>query len=373
MLTCPKPNPGARLKDLHVYLLLVLVLARSSRSQSTATDDGNNQVGAGNSTSPISETANNAILAGSIEVKIFLEPYVSVLHTTYVATNTQINISAIVKDSAFNQSLLNYTWSTKEGTIKTEPHDKEIKHVFTKSDEENFVNVVVFDPETNATGSANYSVIVKSPVVVLDPIGKTFLESGELLDIKLRYNGSPPFTYCYKFCSEYDFLPCDLCFPFHTTTSTEIPIVQYLHNKGNYTLLFKISNLMNVLEKNYAIKINDTVRKSNMPIAPIVSTMLAVIILMSGVALHLKFRDTSYTTETANFDFFGDHEDEDWEQEFSFIQRVKYLFCGLSDEMDEGETRYLLQKSSPASSSSSGHGTNATTTTTAAIIDSEAT
>lgn len=282
-------------------------------------------------------------LSDNIDVTINASPVKVVAGTNFVAAKMPIQIQAKF-DSTVNDSTLEYEWSTKEGGIKENKNASSIVYQFTKSDEDNFILLNVKDPKTNATGTAKLDVSVRSRLVVGDPVGKTFIEKGELLEISLVYSGSPPFTYCYKFCSDYDILPCTLCFPSSETTNTTIPIVHYLHYVGNYTLFFRIENIMNYEERQYVIKINDTVRpKSNLPIAPIVSSMLAVFIIITGVALHMRFKDTSYTTETANFDFFHDDNDEEWEQELSLIQRIRYLFSG-SEQEEERETRHLLQK-----------------------------
>lgn len=329
---------------LHVGLLFILVLTQGLGQISPA-DLGADAEYKCDAT----PGTNDTIRVEVIDVSINIVPYVSYFGSIYVAANTKLNISAVISKS-YNESLLVFTWSTKSGKIETPPHAKDITYKFTIPNEDNFIQVTVLDPTTNATGSARFDVAVRSPVEVLDPAGKLFLERGELLDISLRFIGSAPFKYCYKFCAPNDILPCNFCFPSSETTKTAIPIIHYLHKVGNYTLMFQISNILNHDERHYAIKINDTVRKNNLPIAPIVSTILAVIILTSGVALHLKFRDNAYTTETANFDFLIDYEDEDWEREFSLIQRVKYLLCGITDQDNQEEVRYLLRKDSPASS-----------------------
>lgn len=283
---------------------------------------------------------------GDKQLKIDLEitPVVTYLGTRFVAANKPIHVQTNVAAVA-NQSLLHYNWSTKAGPVKTDGHAAAIDYKFTKPDEETFIQVDVFDPGTNHSGQSRTDFIVKEELVVKDPVGKTFLEKGELLKINLVYSGSPPFTYCYKFCSEsHDLIPCfpHLCFPPSETTNTTIPIVQYLHWVDNYTLIFQIENIMNSEERQFAVKIIDTNRpRSNLPIEPIISSILAVCILITGVALHMRFKDTSYT-ETANFDFFHDDNDEDWERELSLVQRVRQLFCG-NDQDEDNETSYLIQ------------------------------
>ena len=287
-----------------------------------------------------------ALDSGQIGLSIDLKPAYWSIEGTYVSTSDLINITAKLSDQKYNDSTTIYKWTTRDGPIAADPHAQAVtKYKFTRADEDNYVQVNVTYPKTNETGWAKFGVIVKSPVVVSDPIGKLFLEYGELLKVNLTYSGSPPFKYCYKFCSKYDIIPCSVCFPYFVTQDHVIPIVHYLHYVGNFTLVFDVSNILNREVKHYAIKINDTVRQSTLPLAPIVSSILAVCILTSGVALHIRFKDTSFNTETANFDFIRDDNEEEWEQELSFIQRVRYLFC--SDDQDNEEERsYLIPKSS---------------------------
>lgn len=185
--------------------------------------------------------------------------------------------------------------------------------------------VTSYETQSNTTEAPT-----QEPVIVSDPSGKLFLEHGELLDIKLKYNGSAPFFYCYTFCTDQDWLPC-VCLTLTETSGNEIAITRYLHQLGNYYLLFKIRNSVNEVEKRYTIKITGTVRESTLPFVPIVSSVLAVIILITGVALHIHLRKT-VNTETADFDFMG--QEEEWDEEQSLIQRVKYFMCH-SDNMDD--------------------------------------
>jgi len=233
-----------------------------------------------------------------------------------------------------------YDWFTKDGPLKEK--SKQLHFMFPNSNIDDYLEVHVSNNYTNSTGQAKLDFTLKEPVTVADPVGKLFLERGELLNITVHYSGSPPFHYCYKICSPRDFIPCDVCFPYFQTADSALHIEHYLRYVGNYTLMFDINNIMREDTKHYTIKINDILRESNLPIAPIVSSILAVCILITGVALHMKFRHTSYETETADFDFVRVDDEEEWEQEYSFIQRVRYLLL-REDPVDyTDENQYLL-------------------------------
>lgn len=274
-----------------------------------------------------------------ISVSISVAPYKEYQDHIYVPTGVNLSISASVAEEYANLSLA-YKWSTKSGAIAADPKLNKIQYSFKNPADSDFIRVDVSNSTHN--GSSQLDLIVKEQLVVMDPIGKLFLEHGELLHVKLQYKGSPPFRFCYKFCQDSDFLPCDFlaCFPEYYTEDNQIHIDHYLHNVGNYTLMFKIRNVMNEELKHYAIKINDTVRVRTLPFIPIISFILAIFILLIGVALHLHYRKRGYT-ETADFDFVRTaQEEEEWEEEQSFIQRVRYLFF-REDEYYQ-EQRHLI-------------------------------
>lgn len=277
----------------------------------------------------------------TIPVSLTVVPHVDKLLSVLVPTGVDIKANAAISDSKFLTNMTTYRWSTKDGPIKADPSSRNISIKFNKPDETNFIKVDVshIKPNTtiNDTGSAQFDFTLKAPLVVSDPVGKLFLEHGELLNINLSFTGSKPFSYCYKFCADDSILPCDLCLIRHDTYDDYLPINQYLHQVGNYTLMLDINNDYNREIKHYTIRIIDSPRNRTLPFAPIVSSILAVLILLTGVGLHLHFRKTAIT-ETANFDFIGDQDDDEWEQEQSFLQRVRFLLCrGDADEMTESQ------------------------------------
>lgn len=279
----------------------------------------------------------NQSIGGKIHLKI--SPYQEHHGIIYVLTGVKLNATVDISDLIpQNNSNLTILWSTKDGNITAGLNSTSIEYIFKEPSDSNFIRVDV--TRGNDTISAQIDLSVKAAVNVSEPIGKLFLEHGELLDVKFKIAGSKPFKYCYKFCQDGSILPCDFCFSYYETYENEIPISHYLHLVGNYTLMFYISNIVSEQTKHFTVKINDTVRPAMMPIAPLVSSVMAVCILLSGLVLHLHLRKKAYT-ETANFDFIRQpQEEEDWEEELSFIQRVRYLFCGENQD-DYDENRQL--------------------------------
>lgn len=266
----------------------------------------------------------------NIPVIIGIQPYSQLHGKIYVPTGKNLTIRADVTDDKFRNLSLTYQWSTRQHVIDT-TNVSQIVYAFDQPDENEFMKVLVFHPQ-NDTGVSQEDIIVRDPIKLDDPVGKTFLEHGELLDLMFRYNGTGPYQYCFRLCyekSEADCEPCDsTADEARMTASQHVAILKYLPKVGNYTLFFSVYNIATRVDRYYAIKITDILRPQTIPYIPIISSILAVLILLVGLALHLKFKQTIYT-ETADFDFirqaYDDRLEEVWDEEQSFFQRVRYL------------------------------------------------
>lgn len=329
------------LRFVVLFITDVLIIFKSGNCQNNLVNLISNVL-PDNSVLDTQQTPVNQTLSGTIPLILTISPYKTHFGTIYVPSNVKIKATVTIRDliTVSNKSDEEVQWSTKDGVIPTSLNSTSIEHTFQDTSDNNFIRVEA--KRGNETGSAQVDFSVRAPVNVSDPIGKLFIEHGEMLDVKLSFRGSAPFNYCYKFCIDGNIIPCDFCFPYSETYENELNISHYLHSVGQYTLMFDISNIISRETKHYTIKINDTVRDQSLPFVPIVCSILAVFILITGAGLHLHFRKTVYT-ETANFDFVRQtQEDDDWEEELSFIQRVRYLFCGDFQEDDYNENSRLL-------------------------------
>lgn len=286
----------------------------------------------------------------NIPVNIQFQPAHYLHDKNYIATNTNLTAKAEILDDKFKNLTIEYQWSVKEKSIVNSTNASEIVYSFSSPDEDEFLQLhVVHNP--NATGFIKKNLVIRDPVTVQDPQGKLFLERGELLDIKLNFTtGTKPINYCLKFCTnlqrnfgEGD--ECTECKPDMETTGNQVAIVEYLRNVGNYTLVLVADNVASHVAKRYLVKITDTIRPKTIPFVPIVSSILAVIIVLSGLALHMRFKKT-LVTETADFDFIRHdyNEDEDFwdDEEYTFIQRVRYLFFGIDRDYDTSVSDSML-------------------------------
>lgn len=275
-----------------------------------------------------------------IPVTIRLDPAHYLHGKGYVATGTNITATADIEDAKFKNSSLTYQWFNKNGTI-TNANSSHLVYQFDKPEEDNFLKVLVTH-KPNDTGVSQKNLIIRNPVQLVDPIGKTNIEHGELIKLTFKYNGTGPFNYCYKFCYESDQEGCEKCNPDSSTIYESVNITHYLHVVSNYSLLFTVENIASEQEKRLTIRISETVKRQTIAYVPIIASISAVFILLIGVGLHLKFKRTVHM-ETADFDFTRTayYDDEDWDQEQSFFQRVIYLLFSN----DDSDQRNLLNSS----------------------------
>lgn len=274
--------------------------------------------------------SNNTI----IPVTIRLDPAHYLHGKGYIATGTNITATAEIEDSRFPNSSLTYQWFNKNGTIPNDNSTSSITYRFDEPEEDNFLRVLVAH-KPNDTGVSQKNLIIRNPVQLINPIGKTNIEHGELIKLTFMFNGTGPFNYCHKFCYESDHEGCERCNLNISTTFNQVNITHYLHNVGNYSLLFTVDNIASQQEKRLTIRISETIKRQTIPYVPIIASISAVFILLIGVGLHMKFKRTVFM-ETADFDFTRTayYDEDDWDQEQSFFQRVRILFS--SDESDQG-------------------------------------
>lgn len=268
-----------------------------------------------------------------IPVTIRLDPAHYLHGRGFVATGTNITATADVEDAKFKNSSLTYQWFNKNGTI-TNANASILVYKFDKPEEHNFLKVSV-TLKPNGTGISQKNLTIRDPIKLLDSIGKTNIEQGELLELSFHFNGTGPFEYCHRICPESDSEGCEKCNPDFETWLDRVNITHY-RPVSNYSLLFTIDNIVSRQEKRLTIRISEAVKRQKIAYVPIISSISAVFILLIGVGLHLKFKRTVHM-ETADFDFTRTayHDEEEWDEEQSFFQRVIYLLF-KDDHSDQG-------------------------------------
>lgn len=285
----------------------------------------------------------NTTVKLDIPVNIQIHPMVWRSGQRYISTGDNITLKAEVFDPLFHNVTPDYQWSTKSGLIARGINASHISYKFKQAEPNQFIKLYVLYPD-QSSGSDEKTVTVRDPISLTEHIGKTFLEHGELLDLTIKFLGTGPYSFCYKICHNNSFnIFCQpACEPEWYLEENQFPIVRYLPLVGNYTLFIAIDNVASKISRSFTIRVLGTIKLQTIPYIPIISSILAVLILLTGVALHQRFKRTIYT-ETADFDFVrqiydDSYDDNIWDEEQSFLQRVKCILLKNDWQMSNNKS-----------------------------------
>lgn len=276
----------------------------------------------------------------NVPLNILLEPDVHWLGRNFVPTSVKLNATAEIMDHHYKDFNFTYKWSTRNTVINEGVNLTKISFSYGQPSEQERLNLTVsFGDKYH--GFKNKDVVARDPIAIKERDLKLFVEHGELVTADFKLNGTPPIHFCYRFCPSPEMV-CEDCYinryDGRTTTGGELKIAHYLHANGNYTLILKLDNIATTMVKKYSVRVTDTIRPKKIPYVPIISSISAVLIILIALALHVRLRETNYT-ETADFDFIrNSYDEEEWYEEQSFWQRVKYLLF----KADSSENRGLL-------------------------------
>lgn len=243
----------------------------------------------------------------------------------FVTTGTNFTATANV-DSKYNNKNLTYQWSLGDQVILTGPNQTKI--VFPRP--ELTTLKVLVKSENNQIGEYEQNLTVRDPIAIIKTEGKQHIYHDDLFNWTIVFNGTGPFYYCFHLCKAKK-STCDPChfepIKLYENTLTIGPL--YLPTIDEYILAIYLTNIASEIQpKPITIIVENPVREPKVLYVPIISSILAVLILLVGVAIHLKLRKT-VDAETADFDFIRDSsEDQEWTEEQSFKERVMYLLFG---------------------------------------------
>ncbi|XP_013792708.1 uncharacterized protein LOC106476607 [Limulus polyphemus] len=219
------------------------------------------------------------------------------------------------------------------------------------------VTVVAFIPPVSQTqnktnfsfrghtrwGFLNQQVIAKDPIGNINVNGNLYLEHGDLLILEVSCNGSGPYEYCWKVYDTGE-LPANLTCPEPVVTSNcSFPIVHYFSSPGSYHIGMYIANDVAHLQKGVDVQIYDVSRKKqlSMVIVPVSCTVLAIIIIVTGVTYHLQ-QQNKQKIEVADFDF----QKPDELLEKTFYERLRDSFKEVLHNTQQHSSKTLQKVSS---------------------------
>lgn len=285
------------------------------------------------------------------DVNIKVEPTHVIAGRNFIKTHTNITFTASLANLTITQpSNLTYEWlyvqSSKNLTLPG--NSSQITYAFESVDEDSFVKVVVKQIGENSTivKCSNEKLLsIRDQINIVKKEITQHIYHGDLFSATFVFNGTLPVDYSYRLC--HNSTHNKTCYP--TVIHPEyfgysIRTKDYYLRVGNYTINLDMNNYASDLSQTIAIKVFETLRRERVNYVPLISCILAVLILLFGVAIHFKFKK-SITTETADFDCTREvYGDEEWDEVQTFGERLRYLLFGLK----RSEQECLLGDSSPS-------------------------
>ncbi|KAG4065197.1 hypothetical protein HA402_007594 [Bradysia odoriphaga] len=197
------------------------------------------------------------------------------------------------------------------------------------------------DPR-KAYGHFHREVIVKHPLTDITISGNLWLQSGEVLNLEVKYDGSPPFDYCLKIEDDtYNITGNETCEKWLPTDVASFPIT-HLFPK-THTIIIIIRNPVVKMNKEVKVNIYEATKQSQLSVivVPVVFCLVAMILVVFGVAYYMQNR-RRFAVEVADFNF-GETASIDMEYK-TFRQRlvdsVRELFGRRGDHGSNSSLEY---------------------------------
>lgn len=145
---------------------------------------------------------------------------------------------------------------------------------------------------------------------------------GEILNMTVSCKGSPPFTYCVqKKVGLYNVTGKEVCTEEKLIRNCSFGIQHLFKEPSEYTFVVIISNSVSRVVKPIGITVYKVTKQAQLSviIVPVTFSILAVILIIFGVAYYLQSRRT-YIIEVADFDFGNQTTDMEYK---TFRERLR--------------------------------------------------
>jgi len=200
-------------------------------------------------------------------------------------------------------------------------------------------------------------IVSKEPIHNVTVVGDVMLKHGKLVDLDLNCTGTGPWLYCWHIMEKgYNITGNETCDdPQIMKRTCEFPILWYFRTSDTYNFLIIIKNDVSTNISVVPVTIYDAATEAQygLVLIPIASSIVVVVLIISGVALHAHYRNR-LAVEVADFDF-GQADEEELQYK-SFWERLRESFSnhftsGGSDLVSEGSSvsgRRSVQLPGPA-------------------------
>lgn len=228
-----------------------------------------------------------------------------------------------------NNSVFNYNWNIDGERFQTETNNS-ISYNFTDEGTAVVKTLVsaLLPNNDYKIGIFEKQIEVKFPVTNINVTGNPFLHHGEILHLNVSCNGSSPFTYnyCWQEVQVNETSANYTCTMMATSNTCYFQIFNYFQNYGRYNISIYIRNDIVQAKKVIDVMIYNVTAKPTLStvIVPIVCTLLALTIIVGGIAYFLQQRHR-LLVEVADFDFQG--ESETYPERTFFEQIFDSLSC----------------------------------------------
>lgn len=141
-------------------------------------------------------------------------------------------------------------------------------------------------------------IILYFHVSFIDPVsnvmvtGNLWLQHGDVLNLDVKYTGSPPFEYCIKTEADtYNMTGNETCNSWLPIEQTSFPITHYFSK--TYTIIIIVRNHVIQVNKEVKVNIYEATQQSQLSVivVPVVFTLVAVILVVFGVAYYMQNRN----------------------------------------------------------------------------------
>lgn len=131
----------------------------------------------------------------------------------------------------------------------------------------------------------------------LDPIsnltvsGQNWLQHGDVLSLKVKCTGSPPYELCIHIMNEsYNMTGNETCDNWSKIDTCEFSIIHY--NSSTYKIIIIVKNLVAQVYKEITINIYEATKQSQLSVifVPVSFCLVAVTLVVFGVAYYMQNR-----------------------------------------------------------------------------------
>ena len=236
-------------------------------------------------------------------------PQAAIMNHT-VSTAADVNVSFLLHDPSgfFDHFDKKYSW-TVNGKDINDTQDSLSVTLSPPGEYNVSCNVIVISEKLVMDRNVDLTsrIIAKDPIKELKFAGKYFIPRNPGLDLNVScVSGTGPFSFC-KEVKNISEIETDNCTEVLISGKKDcfFHVPWYFREAGKYNLWVRVSNDVSTLFQKVEISVMDFKIQPSITfvVIPVVSSIMAIFIIVFGIALHVQQRRRGFTIEVADFDF----------------------------------------------------------------------